>query len=68
MPRKTKRQTRRSIASAGDISGTSASGAGRSYSSEFKPDYSYVITDLRRIAMLAGSFFVILIILAIVLP
>jgi len=32
--------------------------------SEFNPDYSYVIKDLRRIGILAGSFFVILIVLS----
>ncbi len=34
---------------------------------DFNPDYSYVITDLRRIGILAASFIVILIVLAIVL-
>ena len=32
--------------------------------SEFKPDYSAVKKDLKRIGMLAGSFFVILIALS----
>ena len=31
---------------------------------EFNPDYGYVIKDLKRIGTLAGSFFVILIILS----
>lgn len=31
---------------------------------DFNPDYSYVIKDLRRIGLLAGSFFVILIMLS----
>lgn len=31
---------------------------------QFDPDYSYVIQDLRKIGILAGSFFVILIILS----
>ncbi len=34
---------------------------------EFNPDYSYVIQDLRRIALLAGSFVVILVALSFVL-
>jgi len=34
---------------------------------EFKPDYTYVIHDLRRIALLAGSFVAILVVLAFVL-
>jgi hypothetical protein len=33
-------------------------------SAEFNPDYSYVIKDLKRIGTLAGTFFVILIILS----
>lgn len=32
--------------------------------SEFNPDYSYVISDLKRIGTLAGTFIVILIILS----
>jgi hypothetical protein len=32
--------------------------------SEFKPDYSPVIKDLKRIGILAGSFFTLLIVLA----
>ncbi len=31
---------------------------------EFKPDYSRVVSDLKRIGVLAGSFFVILIVLS----
>ena len=34
---------------------------------DFDPDYSYVVNDLRRIGVLAASFIVVLIILAIVL-
>ncbi len=35
---------------------------------EFSPDYRYIIKDLKRIGALAGTFFVILIILAFILP
>ncbi len=34
---------------------------------EFNPDYSYVLNDLKRIGILAGSFLVILIILSFIL-
>lgn len=34
---------------------------------EFNPDYTYVINDLKRIGVLAGSFFVILIVLSFIL-
>jgi len=35
---------------------------------EFNPDYTYVLKDLKRIGMLAGTFFAILIALAFILP
>jgi len=34
---------------------------------EFNPDYSHIIKDLKRIATLAGIFFVILIVLAFII-
>lgn len=34
----------------------------------FQPDYSYVIKDLKRIAILAGGFITLLIVLSYVLP
>lgn len=36
----------------------------KTYKEEFKPDYSHVIKDLRRIGTLAGSFLVILVVLS----
>lgn len=36
----------------------------RSATAEFNPDYSYVKKDLKRIGILAGSFFVILVVLS----
>ncbi len=38
------------------------------YSQDFNPDYSYVRNDLKRIGILAGTFFVLLIALAFVMP
>jgi hypothetical protein len=35
---------------------------------EFNPDYSQTIKDLKRIGILAGTFFALLIILAFVMP
>jgi hypothetical protein len=35
---------------------------------EFRPDYSAVIKDLKRIGILAGSFFVLLIALSFIIP
>lgn len=43
---------------------TSSKGAAAYGSSEFNPDYSYVKKDLKRIGTLAGSFFVILVVLS----
>jgi hypothetical protein len=42
---------------------TMAGGSG-SVRTEFNPDYTYVKRDLKRIGLLAGSFFAILIVLS----
>ncbi len=66
MPKKTKRQTRREMLEMGGaqtVAGTSRAG-GNNISSDFNPDYSYITRDLRRIGILAGSFFAILIVLS----
>lgn len=40
----------------------------RATTTEFNPDYTYVMKDLKRIGTLAGTFFVILIALSFILP
>ncbi len=35
---------------------------------EFNPDYTYIVKDLKRIGLMAGTFFVILIALSFILP
>jgi hypothetical protein len=40
----------------------------RSSASEFKPDYTHVRSDLKRIGIIAGSFFAILVALSFILP
>ena len=62
MPKKSKRQSRRT-SSVTRINSSSTAG-GTSYEKEFNPDYSYTIKDLRRIGILAGSFITVLIILS----
>lgn len=65
MSKKNKRQTRR--AGNGVVESTPMASAGsvtRGGDREFKPDYSYVMKDLRRIGLLAGVFFAILIALS----
>ncbi len=42
----------------------SAQKTSRTSVTEFNPNYDYVIKDLKRIGILAGSFFVILIVLS----
>ena len=42
----------------------SKAGSAKSYESEFNPDYSQTIKDLRRIGTLAGIFFLVLIMLS----
>jgi hypothetical protein len=73
MPSK-KKQTRKTSQAAPPVAGTprpvappTSSIAGRSYDTEFNPDYSQTIKDLKRIAILAASFFAVLIILAFIL-
>jgi hypothetical protein len=47
---------------------TPSSTSARSFATEFKPDYSQTIKDLKRIGLLAGIFFGLLIVLAFVIP
>ena len=79
MAQKSKKQTRKSPAARPVITESAetrqapavnvATGSfSRSFTSEFNPDYSQTIKDLKRIAILAGTFFVILIVLAFILP
>lgn len=71
MSKKTKRSTRSSSArpmetltvAAVNQSTQSATGSARSEKG-FNPDYSDVIKDLKRIGTLAGTFFVIMVILS----
>jgi len=44
--------------------GTTVSVTSSTSRTEFNPDYTHVKRDLRRIGVLAGSFFVILIVLS----
>ncbi|RPI88586.1 MAG: hypothetical protein EHM41_00750 [Chloroflexi bacterium] len=59
MSKKSKRQTRIDVATQ---SGQTPAVSTRS--SEFNPDYSYVIKDLRRIGILASTFILILVALS----
>ncbi len=76
MPKKYKRQTRKAPSASPAVTPSVAPSvttsafappvmtASRTSDAEFKPDYSETIKDLKRIGMLAGSFFIILIILS----
>jgi hypothetical protein len=72
MAKKSKKQTRKvSGAGASAASGptsneapTSASLVSRGFGSDFNPDYSQTLKDLRRIGVLAGTFFVVLLIIS----
>lgn len=61
-----KRQSRKSrrASQTADQPVSSARGARGRRSQEFNPDYSQTIKDLRRIGILAGTFFVILVTLS----
>ncbi len=56
MSKKSKRRASRTVSAS-----TSVSSSGRS---EFNPDYSVIKRDLKRSAILAGSFLMVMIILA----
>jgi hypothetical protein len=68
MSKKTKRQMQRAAPTTAaspqaNIAGSKASPT-RGLDRDFNPDYSYVIKDLKRIGLLAGTFFAILIVLS----
>jgi len=67
MAKKGKRTTSSGKAKVETHARTTAATSTRTSNGEFNPDYSYVVKDLKRIGVLAGSFFVILIALAIFL-
>lgn len=62
-----KKRKRSSRASSTAQSRTASSSSSKSLREEFSPDYTYVIKDLRRIGTLAGSFFLILVVLSFIL-
>ncbi len=62
MSKKTKRQLRKDTASYFAPVNSENSPTGRT--SNFDPDYSHILKDLRRIGTLAGSFIIILIVLS----
>jgi hypothetical protein len=65
MSKKTKRQVRRTAPNASATpTNLVLNNGSRGFDRDFNPDYSYVVKDLRRIGTLAGSFFVILIVLS----
>lgn len=66
MSRKKNRQTRKTREQE-TAQSTGIAKAKRRGEPEFNPDYTYVIKDLKRIGALAGTFLVILVLLAFVL-
>jgi len=63
-PAKVVKNTTAAIPTAAATTTAGPKGAAAYGSSEFNPDYSYVKKDLKRIGTLAGSFFVILVVLS----
>jgi hypothetical protein len=60
MAKKNRRQSRKSATAKSTMAPKTAPN-GQSGEQGFNPDYSYVIKDLKRIGILASSFFVVLI-------
>lgn len=67
MAKKTKRQARSSVGATTSSVPTTYTPVSRAPEA-FTPDYTPVIKDLRRIGILAGTFFTILIVLAFLMP
>jgi hypothetical protein len=69
MPKKTKRQVRRAMpVIVPSVTTTIPSNGSRTAADrEFSPDYTHVTNDLKRIGVLAGSFFVILVALSFII-
>lgn len=65
MAKKTKKQVRKSSSTMNPV--LIPVEAARSVEKDFNPDYSPVIKDLKRIGILAGTFFMILIALSFVI-
>lgn len=63
MSKKSKRQPRRPVSPMTASPAASATAPGST--AEFNPDYSHVKRDLRRIGVLAGTFFIILVVISI---
>jgi hypothetical protein len=62
MAKKTKRQTRRVVNAAPEKSTPDPLVGSRP--TGFNPDYHFVISDIRRVGILAGSFIIILVVLS----
>jgi hypothetical protein len=62
MAKKSKRQVNRS--SGGSVTPVLTGEGSRSFDRDFNPDYTHVVTDLKRIGTLAAGFLVILIVLS----
>jgi hypothetical protein len=68
MSKKTKRQTRQVNGAAARTAVVSPASSTSNPPSGFNPDYGFVIRDLCRIGVLAGSFIALLVIIAILMP
>jgi len=66
MPKKQTRSISKSTAAGKPVASTFAT-SGQVFSNDFDPDYSHVFSDLRRIAILALSFTVILVVLSFII-
>lgn len=64
MSKKQKRSIGTTAAAVVEPARSAAPAPRASFSAEFNPDYSYVIKDLKRIGTLAGTFFVVLVVLS----
>ena len=64
MANKTKRSVSTGAVSTSTTVASTPRAGSRAFSTEFKPDYTQVKDDLKRIAYLAGTFILILVVLS----
>jgi hypothetical protein len=64
MANKSKRTVSTSAVSTSSASVNSNRVASRAFTTEFKPDYTQIKSDIKRIAYLAGTFILILVVLS----
>jgi len=67
MPKKQTRQISKTSTVEAKPAASTFATSGQIYSSDFNPDYSHVVSDLKRIAMMAAGFTLVLVVLSFII-